>query len=169
MVIAAIFAFTFLGSMNQTPEQEPSTPLLSPSQPTAPVPPTPSENVIQTPVPVANHPPIANNQSVTTEANKPVDITLTASDQDRNDNLTAQVVSTTLNGRLGEINQDTGVVTYTPSTGFTGTDQFTFKVNDGKEDSNKTGTVGIAVNESTTEPSNNPPKANNQSVATTYE
>jgi hypothetical protein len=106
-----------------------------------PVPLTPTENTIQT-----NHPPIANNQSVTTEANKPVDIALTAYDSDGNDNLTAQVASPPLNGRLGEINQNTGVVTYTPNSGFTGNDSFTFKVNDGKVDSNNLGKVSITVN-----------------------
>jgi hypothetical protein len=45
---------------------------------------------------------------------------------------------------LGEINQDTGNIIYTPNKGFSGTDQFMFKVNDGKDDSNA-GTVSIAV------------------------
>jgi hypothetical protein len=162
-VIAAVLAFTFLGSMNQTPMQEPLTP--SPPSSSAPVPSTPPENIIQTD-PVSNHPPVANNQSVTTEVNKPVDIALTASDSDTNDKSTAQTVSSPLNGRLGEINQDTGVVAYTPNPGFTGADSFTFKANDGKVDSNKTGTVGIAINQPI-ESSNHPPIANNQSIATT--
>ena len=86
-----------------------------------------------------------------------MDITLTASDQDRNNTLTAQIVSPPSNGRLGEINQDTGVVAYTPNPGYTGSDSFTFVANDGKADSNKTGTVGLAVNESPLEPSNHTP------------
>lgn len=44
-----------------------------------------------------------------------------------------------------QLTQNTGAVTYTPDTGFTGDDQFTFKVNDGKADSTNTGTVKIAV------------------------
>jgi hypothetical protein len=148
--------------MNQTPQQEPLTPS-SPSL-SAPVPSTPTENKIQT-VPVSNHPPVANNQSVKTEVNKPVDIELTAYDSDANDKLTAQTVSPPLNGRLGEIDQDTGVVTYTPNPGFTGTDSFTFNANDGKVDSNKAGAVGIAINQPT-ESTNHLPTANNQSVVT---
>ena len=78
--------------------------------------------------------------------NKPIDATLTAHDPDMNVNLTAAIISKPLHGTLGDIDQDTGVVTYTPCTGFTGTDQFTFKVNDGKEDSNNVGIVSIIVN-----------------------
>jgi hypothetical protein len=94
-----------------------------------------------------NHPPVVNNQLVTTSINKPVDITLTASDPEINDTLTAVIVSPPSNGRLSDINQNTGVVTYTPNTGFTGSDGFTYKVNDGRVDSNNTGTVSISVNE----------------------
>jgi putative RNase toxin 37 of polymorphic toxin system/K319-like protein/Big-like domain-containing protein len=42
------------------------------------------------------------------------------------------------------LNQNTGVVTYTPNSGFTNSDNFMFKVNDGKTDSNS-GLVTIAV------------------------
>ena len=57
---------------------------------------------------------------MTTEADKAVDITLTGSNPDKNDNLTAQIVSKPSNGRLGDIDQTTGLVTYTPDTGFSG-------------------------------------------------
>jgi hypothetical protein len=97
-----------------------------------------------------NHPPIVSNQSVTTSMNKPVDITLTASDPDINDTLTAAIVSPPSNGRLSDIDQNTGVVTYTPNTGFIGSDSFAFKVNDGKVDSNNAGAVSITVNEDQT-------------------
>ena len=135
----------------------------------APIPSTPTGDTIQT-VPASNQPPIANNQSVTTVVNKPVDIALTASDSDINNNLTARIVSPPLNGRVGEINQDTGVVTYTPNPGFTGTDSFTFNANDGKVDSNKAGAVGIAINQQQPSATNNhPPTANNQSIVTTMD
>jgi hypothetical protein len=75
----------------------------------------------------------------------PVDITLGASDPEINDSLTAQIVLRPSHGKLSEINQVTGVVTYTPNPGFTGADKFTFKVNDGKVDSNSVGTISITV------------------------
>ena len=96
---------------------------------------------------VTNHPPTAGDQSVTTNKNTPVDITLGASDPDLNDTLTAQIVSQPSHGKLNEINQATGVVTYTPNPSFTGTDKFTYKVNDSKVDSNGVGTISITIND----------------------
>jgi hypothetical protein len=43
------------------------------------------------------------------------------------------------------INASTGAYTYTPNAGVTGTDEFTFKVNDGKADSNMA-TVTVTIN-----------------------
>ena len=94
---------------------------------------------------VANYPPITNNQSVTTNLNKAVDILLAASDQNQNDDLTASIITDPSHGKLSEINQSMGIVTYTPNPGFTGTDEFTFKVNDGKVDSQKAGIVKVDV------------------------
>jgi hypothetical protein len=120
---------------------------------------------------ITNHPPVANNQSVSTSMNKAISITLTANDQDLNDKLTAVVVSNPLDGTLGDIDQNTGNITYTPNPGFTGTDKFTYKVNDGKADSNGTGEVKITVNElpsssSKAIVSNHPPVASDQSITT---
>jgi hypothetical protein len=92
-----------------------------------------------------NNPPVPIDQSVTTTTNTPVGITLKATDQDANESLTAEIVSSPTNGALSPINQDTGVVTYTPNPGFNGTDEFTFRVNDGTADSNSVGTVKIQV------------------------
>ena len=94
----------------------------------------------------SNSPPIANNQSVTTAMNTPLDIALTANDVDVNDNLTGAIVTPSSHGTLSPINQDTGIVTYTPNTGFTGDDSFTFIANDGKQNSTKVGIVEIRVN-----------------------
>jgi hypothetical protein len=66
---------------------------------------------------------------MTSIMNRPVAIQLSAYDKDIDD-LTADIVSDPLHVTLSEINQDTGVVTYTPNPGFVGTDEFTFKVND---------------------------------------
>jgi hypothetical protein len=121
---------------------------------------------------ITNHPPVANNQSVSTSMNKAISITLTATDPDLNDKLTAVVVSNPLHGTLGDIDQNTGNITYTPNPGFTGTDKFTYKVNDGKVDSNSTGEVKITVNQLLLSPSskaiisNQPPVASDQSITT---
>ena len=92
----------------------------------------------------ANNPPFAHDESVTTIVNKPIDVTLPVSDPDQNDELTASIVFQPSNGVLSNINQNTGVVTYTPNTDFASSDNFMFKVNDGKIDSNS-GLVTIAV------------------------
>jgi hypothetical protein len=78
---------------------------------------------------------------VTTTQNVPTAITLTGSDPD-NDPITFSIVTGPAHGSL------TGTapnVTYTPAPGFTGTDQFTFQVNDGLTNS-AVATVSITVN-----------------------
>ena len=62
-----------------------------------------------------------------------------------NDTLTAAIVTNPSHGTLGNIDQNTGIVTYTPNPNFTGDDSFTFKVNDGKADSSNTATVNVNV------------------------
>ena len=104
--------------------------------------------IVPQPLATTNHPPVANDQKVITNKNTPVHITLSASDPEVNDVLKAQIVSLPSDGRLSDINQTSGIVTYTPNPGFTGTDKFTFKINDGKVDSIKIGTVSLAVRES---------------------
>ena len=67
-----------------------------------------------------------------------------ANDTDtENDPLTATMVSEPTNGMLTTLAAD-GSFTYTPNTGFSGSDSFTYKANDGKLDSN-TATVTITV------------------------
>ena len=92
-----------------------------------------------------NTPPTANDQSVTTNQNTSTDITLTGNDPDQSDTLTAAIVTNPSHGTLSSINQENGVVTYTPNSRFIGDDSFTFKVNDGKTDSRNTGTVTISI------------------------
>jgi CSLREA domain-containing protein len=88
-----------------------------------------------------NDPPVAIDQSVETNEDTPVEITLTASDVE-GDSLTYILVSDPSNGTLsGEAPN----LTYTPAPDFFGTDSFTFKVNDGFVDSN-VATVSIIVN-----------------------
>src|SRR5262249_46008229 len=95
---------------------------------------------VSAPTVVTNHAPIASGQNVTTAKNTAVSIRLTASDPD-NDPLTYTIVSQPHNGTLS----GSGAArTYTPVKNFTGSDSFTFKVNDGKLDSN-VATVSITV------------------------
>lgn len=82
-----------------------------------------------------NTPPVVKDQNVTTPNNTPVNITLRGTDAN-GDTLRSFINSHPSNGTLGEINQTTHTLTYTPSPNFTGLDSFTHKANDGKEDSN---------------------------------
>ncbi|WP_158279859.1 Ig-like domain-containing protein [Coraliomargarita sinensis] len=105
-----------------------------------------------------NNPPVAQNDSVSTNEDTPVAITLVATDAD-SDPLTYAVVTPPSNGVL------TGTapnLTYTPNSAFSGSDSFTFKANDGTVDSN-TATVSITVNAG---PANNAPVASDDSVTT---
>ncbi|MFN8219808.1 MAG: Ig-like domain-containing protein [Fimbriimonadales bacterium] len=84
--------------------------------------------------------PTAQNQTVTTPANTPVDITLVATDPD-NETLAYQVVTGPTHGTLTGTAPD---LTYTPDTNFVGTDSFVFKASDCIGDSNLA-TVTIIV------------------------
>ena len=80
----------------------------------------------------SNHPPLAESLTAT--------LTLQGIDEN-NTNLTEAVVNRTSNGQLSDITQETGSVVYTPNPGYLGPDEFTYKVNDGKNDSLNTGEV----------------------------
>lgn len=97
-----------------------------------------------------NNPPVADDQSVTTNEDTAVAITLTATDPDGNP-LTYSLVTLPVNGSLSGTAPN---LTYTPNLNFNGLASFTFKANDGKVDSN-IATVSITVN-----PVNDPPIAN---------
>ncbi|HYJ87102.1 MAG TPA: DNA/RNA non-specific endonuclease, partial [Pyrinomonadaceae bacterium] len=92
------------------------------------------------------------NQSATTPEDTPVEITLEAVRPSNTTTLTFSIVTGPTNGSLGSIGTSSCVdlecsatVTYTPGTNYNGPDSFTFKVNDGTQDSN-TSTVTITVN-----------------------
>lgn len=91
-----------------------------------------------------NDAPVADDQPVTTTEDTSLDITLTANDAD-GDSLTYTIVS---NPSHGTLTGNAPSVTYTPDTGYTGGDSFTFKANDGEEDSN-IATVTITINPAT--------------------
>jgi Bacterial Ig domain len=103
-----------------------------------------------------NHLPVANPQSVSTPQDTAKAVTLTASDAD-GDALTYTVVTSPAHGSLSGTAPN---LTYTPTSGYTGPDSFTFKANDGTGDSN-VATVSITVTAV-----NRAPTANPQSVST---
>ena len=103
--------------------------------------------------------PTAFDQTVTTVADSPVTIVLTASDWDTGDTLSFGIVSLPAGGDLFEGGTASGekiiagdhvligdTVTYKASFGFAGADSFEFTANDGTADSN-VATVAIMVNE----------------------
>ena len=92
-----------------------------------------------------NDAPVALNGSSSTTPGTPVSGTLTANDVD-NAALTYAIVTNGTKG-LAVVNATTGAYTYTPQSGASGTDTFTFTANDGSVDSNvATITVTIAGN-----------------------
>jgi len=103
-----------------------------------------------------NDAPIAIDSNVTIFEDVPTPITLSGTDVD-GDALSYIIVTQPLYGTLSGTGAN---LIYTPNFNFTGSDSFTFKVNDGTVDSN-TATVSISVVEF-----NDPPVANNQSVST---
>jgi VCBS repeat-containing protein len=108
-----------------------------------------STNVIAAP----NTPPTANGQNVSTDEETDLAITLTGSDAE-NDPLSFSVVNGPSNGALSGTEPN---ITYTPNENFTGSDSFTFKANDGEDDS-ANATINITV-----DPVNDAPVAVNDS------
>jgi hypothetical protein len=86
-------------------------------------------------------PPVANNQTVSIIKNTPTLMSLTATDPN-NDPLIYSIVQRPSNGTISGGNE--AARTYTPNTGFTGSDSFTFKAHGGTADSN-TATVTMSV------------------------
>ena len=93
--------------------------------------------------PAPNNAPVANSASFSIPAGASTGGTLTASDAD-SDPLTFSIVSPPSKGTLSLDNATTGAYTYSSFPSATGTDSFTFKVNDGLADSN-VATVTVTV------------------------
>ena len=96
-----------------------------------------------------NDSPIVDPQTVSTDEDIPLGITLTGSDPEL-DPITFSVVTPPSNGILSGTAPN---LTYTPNANYNGSDSFTFKANDGNSDSNVE-TVDITIN-----PINDPPVA----------
>ena len=109
--------------------------------------------------PKANTLPVTQSDTLATQEDTPASGTLKATDAE-SDTLTFAIVA---NGSLGTAvltNTATGAFTYTPKPNVSGADSFSFKANDGTGDSNiATVTISIAA-------ANDPPVAQNASLAT---
>ena len=103
-----------------------------------------------------NDAPKAENSSITTREDRPIAISLSANDPDR-DSLSYYVVKGPSHGKLSGKGPK---LSYAPNANFNGSDSLTFKVNDGTGDSNAA-TVSITVT-----PVNDSPTAKNGSVRT---
>ena len=110
-------------------------------------------------VTVANLAPVANSQSVTTDEDTAVGITLTGSDAG-GDTLTFAVL---FGPSSGSLSGTAPSLTYTPGGNFNGTDSFTYQANDGGSENNlsNVATVTIAV-----DPVNDSPVLNADSATT---
>ncbi len=95
--------------------------------------------------PIANPDPFYFTSENTVLSVGTSDITLLDNDWDPEASaLTASVLEQPANGTVSNFSAPAGTFTYTPNTSFTGIDTFTYKVNDGSDDSN-VATVSIAV------------------------
>lgn len=113
--------------------------------------------------PPANHAPVANADAAVTTGDAALTIAVRANDTDADgDALTVTVVTQGAHGSV-IIDAVTGNPIYTPNTGFTGPDSFTYTVSDGNGGTS-TATVGITVNAAP--PVNHAPVANADAVAT---
>ena len=121
---------------------------------------TDTATVTFTAIPSSNTAPVATPQSVTTPEDTAKVITLAGTDAD-GDSLTYTSVSTPSNGTLSGTAPN---LTYTPNDDYTGSDSFTFSVNDGTENSATNGTVNITVT-----PVNDGPSAESFTVVTDEE
>src|SRR5205823_6288 len=114
--------------------------------------------------PPQNSVPTADSKTISTNKGTPVGITLTGTDPIPNDIPKFSVVANPTHGNL--TNPTSNTVTYTPNTGFSGTDIFTYKATTknglaGGVDSN-IATVTITVNAA----QNNPPTADSKAIST---
>jgi Ca2+-binding RTX toxin-like protein len=133
---------------------------------------------VNAPAPPPNNPPVAVNDSYSTEAGQQLVVAaangVLSNDTDAQlDPLTAAVVQAPSNGTLS-FNAD-GSFAYTPNAGFSGTDSFIYLANDSQVNS-APATVNITVNPPTTIPTisftaspTNLVEANNDSIVLTFQ
>ena len=107
--------------------------------------------------------PTAIDSSYTIYADTEIDITLEGVDID-GDNLNYSIVAGPTNGSYEQYNINH--IIYTPNEGYSGTDSFTFVVNDGEYNSNE-GTINISIKASNTWGNNNNAEQFNAILKTT--
>jgi hypothetical protein len=91
--------------------------------------------------------PTADNKNVQTTSGTPLQITLTGTDPIPGDVLKFSVVSLPQHGSVAQGSSPNSVL-YTPNSGFTGTDSFTYKSTDGQGLDSNIATVTITVSSS---------------------
>ena len=101
-----------------------------------------STNNSQSPV-SANSAPTVIGSSFIMDQDTVESSSLSALDSD-GDSLVYSIVTAASNGFVNITDSSTGTYTYTPTTNYTGSDSFTFKVNDGTIDSNP-GTITVTI------------------------
>ncbi|MGH8171781.1 MAG: Ig-like domain-containing protein, partial [Rhodanobacteraceae bacterium] len=120
---------------------------------------TASASVSVTVAPQPNRPPVAVDDAATTAFGTAVAINVLANDTDPDgDPLAISGVTTPANG---SVSASGGTITYTPANGFSGTDRFTYTIDDGRggtASANVTVTVGARPNQ--------PPVANDDAATT---
>src|SRR5262249_27548648 len=106
-----------------------------------------------------NQPPVAINDSATTDEDIPVTIAVLSNDSDPDgDPLAIRSVTQPAHGPA--VRTPDGTITYTPNLNFNGTDSFTYKIRDGK------GGSAIGVVAVTIQPINDAPTAVDDSAST---
>ncbi|WP_157897860.1 Ig-like domain-containing protein [Mycolicibacterium rutilum] len=106
-----------------------------------------------------NDPPVANNDSYTTNENTPLTGNVVNNDTDADGNTVTAVLAGGPSHGTVTLNAD-GSFTYTPTANYSGTDSFTYTASDG-QGGTATGTVNITINAV-----NNAPVASNDSFTT---
>jgi hypothetical protein len=94
-----------------------------------------------------NNSPEAFDQSVSVEQDGQIDITLVATDED-NDPLQFDLTADPLQGSIDQLNNEKGTLTYSPQQGYSGNDEFKFRVVDDKGSQSNIAVVDINVEES---------------------
>ena len=122
---------------------------------------TTSTNVQTNITEAANKAPTAYDQSLSTNVNDTIDITLVGDDAD-NDTIQFAIVSNPSDASLDNFDLTKGTVTYIPQTDYVGNDTFGFNVIDDKGAESNTATV--SVNVTGNNQTNQPPQVFDQST-----
>jgi VCBS repeat-containing protein len=116
-----------------------------------------------------NHPPLATDDAYSTDENTPLTVSapgvLTNDTDPDSDPLTAVLDSGPSHAASFALNAD-GSFSYTPTSGYSGSDSFTYKANDGLADSN-VATVNLTINAVNQPPVNHLPAAQSTNEDTT--